>query len=129
MHVGPRPVDAVVEPVAFSPAHEIARSKRALKFSNAVSGLPREFILMYSSSPEPISSIGSSWKEMAGSSTEVSRSHAICASHAAEALVDRVDHHQHRLDGRIVPPDVQVPGLIDDPRRGIRDVRRRCRRR
>src|SRR4051794_20121514 len=32
-----------------------------------------------------------------------------------EALVDRLDHHEHRLDRRIVPPCVQEPMLVFEP--------------
>lgn len=31
--------------------------------------------------------------------------------------MDRIDHHEHGLDGRIVAPEEQVPGLIGDPLR------------
>ena len=40
--------------------------------------------------------------------------------HHLEPIVDRIKHHQHRLDGRVVPPEEQVPRLVGDPvgRRG-----------
>ena len=35
--------------------------------------------------------------------------------------MDRVEHHEHRGDRRVLPPRVDVPGLVRDPlRRGRR---------
>ena len=59
-HVAPHAVEFVDDRVEVVPWQRLVTSfsSLALKFSKSVSGFPREFILMYSSSPEGMSSMG-----------------------------------------------------------------------
>ena len=44
----------------------------------------------------------------------------LCIKARMQALnlpMDRIDHDEHGLDGRIGSPHIQVPRLVDDPRR------------
>ena len=71
---------------------------------------------MSSPRTNPDSDSGRSRNQIAGSSGSVNLAHAVAGVDVLEPLVDRVEHHEHRLDGRVVAPEEQVPGLIRDPR-------------
>ena len=103
--------------------HWMVFSKCALKFSNSVRGFPREFILMYRSS----GLMSSPHRTPVRQRQEEKPDRRVLGvgqprprgwrRRRREPLVDRIEHHEHRLDGRVVPPDKQVPGLVRDPPR------------
>ena len=70
---------------------------------------------MSSPAADPRPDSGRRRNQIAGFSASVSRAHAVAGVDVVEPLVDRVEHHEHRLDGRVVSPEEQVPGLVLDP--------------
>ena len=54
------------------------------------------------------------------------RSQAASRSSSLKLARDRVEHHEHGLDGRVEPPQVEIPTLVLDPqRRAARQIRGR----